>query len=281
MSKIKIVRVSISGEDFMVPYEVSFETNASDLQIAFPDPYQCTKAHLDELMKRHHLCRVGQLFRHFYLNCFGVIAHEVIHIVQGLLKQVDKSPGSWSAEHDASYVRSSLLLAVAQDPSMSDIFVPGFLEQILMNDVQRAFLYKNGWSSTVLDEYNRWRDSLGLHAPSKSISCDAALSNQFKYVVAMDQFCNCDFFQRGDAASVSNSKSKLMCEAILVEQLRLIFEQRSGDVLTTKKLVVPELFSSASSSSPMAYLSRNLFQRRLESFADHDRSSPLVLPLFS
>ncbi len=202
--EVTVASVLPSGDELMVPYECSFEANWSWRRVSYPDPFVLTPAHVKEMMERHAISSShshsdshssnsgrGRFLRNF--GCFfplGVLSHEVIHLVQGMLQQIDSDPHSWSAEHDASYVRSTLLYAMCRGSPDSagrklltegGIWYDGLLESILIHDIDEASMFRASWSTDVRQSYIEWRDSLGQIKPDrKLISDDPRISNQIK-----------------------------------------------------------------------------------------------------
>lgn len=208
---VSVVPVVPSGEDFMVQFETSWAADSGATCIVVPDPFKLTPAHVERMMGHWQSTGPSQFLYHFLLSCFLVPCHEVLHLVQHAVGQVDREPLSFSAEHDASRANYSLLWAVLQDPTIAPVVPPSFPFLLLVTGMRKAQLYSSGWSDTAWLEYSEWMASFGLTAPrSAEVRDSASMVNQFKWV------CAAEGFQKGPED--------------LTTQLQLCFQDRHGDV---------------------------------------------------
>ena len=109
-----VVPITPSGEEFMVPYELSWEANSAGGTVAFPDPDKLTPAHITALCGLYGSLSPAHFRLQFLMACFHIPCHEVVHLVQGAAGQTDSNPYSFSAEHDASRVNFSILWQLLQ-----------------------------------------------------------------------------------------------------------------------------------------------------------------------
>eukprot|EP01006_Ploeotia_vitrea_P037804 TRINITY_DN66178_c13_g1_i2.p1 TRINITY_DN66178_c13_g1~~TRINITY_DN66178_c13_g1_i2.p1 ORF type:complete len:425 (-),score=186.74 TRINITY_DN66178_c13_g1_i2:990-2264(-) len=210
LRQVKLVPNKVSGEEYMVKYETSFCTNMSAREISYPNPYTLTDAHMEVLSRRYGEETRGSFMRCFFLHCFSVPCHEMLHCVQHVLGQEDKDLLSWSAEHDASFASLSLLWAISERDDMRDLFVPGFREEIMVETLRWSARVLVHWDDVAMREYKKWRDSFGMQAPCKSICDDSMTIGQFKGVLAIERMCS--------------------DQAELQAQLEFLFRDRLGDV---------------------------------------------------
>ena len=197
----------ISGEPFMVPFEVAFETNGASLEIAVPDIAHYTAEHLAQVERSQ-----GRPSRWFHRDMFHwavlIPCHEVLHIVQSVAGQRDPDPHGWSAEHDASLACLSLVAELARRPA--GVVPPGLLEEILLTEFWALRRQVAAWGPAVREAYCAWCAAFGLQAPGDFVSEDPTTSEQFKGMLAFDGL-------RRETEG-------------LRAQLQVLFRGRSGDV---------------------------------------------------
>lgn len=207
LAELRVARTHISGEDFMIPYEVSFQTDGVR-EMCFPDPYRLSEQHLKLLMGPS--TNRGRFFRRHFYACLKTTCHEMLHSIQALAKQVDNKHCSWSSEHDASVASNSLFWAIAQCPELKDIFQPGLAESILLYSLEGNLRTWAGWPAEYKSEYMKWRNAFGLVSPGEIISSQPRVDTVFKGLVGIEN----TYFEPEQ----------------LQAQLDLLFKDRTGDV---------------------------------------------------
>lgn len=196
-----VVPTSFSGEDFMVPYEISFVADSAAKHIGVPNVYEMAAAHIHYMAEDPESYRYRTFGRSLIgFSCDACItpAHEVVHVLQGAAGQVDSSRDSWQAEHDASRAEL-LLLSTALAPCSASsgsaggdagaALPPWLLPACLMylaNGVMRMGARAGGLDAgdagaaaaaaggappppTMYDAFVAWFDAFGLESPAEAL----------------------------------------------------------------------------------------------------------------
>jgi len=113
LDRLRVIHTAIdSGEEWMVPYELSFMADGASTSFTVPDYYNVTTAHRAYLLHPERRQRTwGRALISGSMLSVTAPSHEIVHLLQHAAKQIDRSVGSWQAEHDASRCASALLVA--------------------------------------------------------------------------------------------------------------------------------------------------------------------------
>jgi len=229
--RFKVVPNAISGESFMVQFEICYQTNMESYCISYPDTYRLTTAHHLEMVRTRKRQALGRLHRRIMICSYVATCHEVIHAFQGAYGQVDGTQMGWSSEHDASYPCNSLLwqicnpkpLTVEKDKKLETalseinktlltkgLIWEGLREDLMLELVDTGLKAYKSWDKKTVEQYQIWRDGFGLIAPNDAINKNSTVVSEFKEVLSLDCFT-----------------SDL---PYLEAQLNLIFRDRKGDI---------------------------------------------------
>lgn len=172
-------------EEWATPFMCSWQASGSENSLLCPPVFMWTDAHLRHVSAHGELGRVApsraavQLMEFMY--CYLVPCHEVIHVAQHLVGQVDHDPTSWSAEHDASSLNAPLLARVlAADrraasggllpAEVAPWFQPALLLQVVNKGLRaHAIVQRLPQSEAVHDAFRAWADSFGLASPRPAL----------------------------------------------------------------------------------------------------------------
>lgn len=224
-----------SGVDYMVPYEISFETNFAERRISFPDPNSLTSAHVAMMRGAR---RLGRFMRDFAHSCFTVTAHEIVHLYQGALEQVDTTPLSWSAEHDASRLCALLMMEALEGTGR-----PGFQEEVLLTYTRGKERTFAGFDDVRKDAYNAWAAGFGLVDPGTAVARDLTFHRQIKGIISVDAL----------AGALGPGCYRDTKPALLL-MMRTLLEGRTGDVIKAG-LRVPPLLAVPPRAEALLWLS--------------------------
>jgi len=232
IEKIHIEVNAVCGLDDMIPYETKWCAWPDYGFVSMPDVDNLPEGHILFMRQRTHnpnkIIPKGRFLALFGGSCYRVPCHEVIHIIQGIAKQ---SGNIFQAEHDASYAMMVLMWAVSRLESVSDMFVEGMCELLLMQQIRTGNKIWKNLNESERKEYVAWRDAFGL------VECPGwrnegpeglKLESQMKGLIAAEGIC-------------PSGEVKMPDEAHVKKTLDLLFENRRGNVLTLPVNVIPEL----------------------------------------
>jgi hypothetical protein len=195
---------------WLIPFEINFEANFAHKSIRYPNMYKLTKAHHTEALNWYEdskwglkkknitpeeisLAQQGMISCLYFWECLKVSSHELVHCVQSIAGQIDNSPLSWSAEHNASFLEKSLLWKTAEDEGDA-LFPPGFIDLIMFVESQFASsIWHEAFTDMQRSQYLIWRETFGLIPPSvPEVNENPKVVDHFKTILSHESMCTSD-----------------------------------------------------------------------------------------
>eukprot|EP00639_Heterosigma_akashiwo_P014405 CAMPEP_0206374734 /NCGR_PEP_ID=MMETSP0294-20121207/8480_1 /ASSEMBLY_ACC=CAM_ASM_000327 /TAXON_ID=39354 /ORGANISM="Heterosigma akashiwo, Strain CCMP2393" /LENGTH=575 /DNA_ID=CAMNT_0053822559 /DNA_START=409 /DNA_END=2132 /DNA_ORIENTATION=- len=223
-------------EEWSVGLETAWMASGAEGLLVMPDYERWGARHFEHRLRAYRGVEgaepcPGRLWRFERWECLRVPCHEVVHLLQHFAGQ---RMGSQLAEHHGAFATYLLMLAVAKEDGVADLYRPA----AAWEGMAESLLYARGVLAGTVDpataalwaehaeSYAAWRDSFGVAAPSawgaqRNFGGDLNLERLSKNLLALEAAA-----PRGRVLAPGSAEAAAAAAAMLAT----MFEGRAGDL---------------------------------------------------